>query len=251
MSRGALVAIASALFALGLGTWIVLDRDSGEATSAQEASTTRKRSGRRSADRAQGGEAGLEARVDDLETELAQLRLEMRQLRMVSGSAAARGATLGASDVPADAEAPVFEGAVRDIIETEREEARERQTDALRDRFSERHSEILDELVTVAGLKSTQRESIDALWETESEQLVPMFVAAREGDRPFAEVREEADKLREATDTSVKEMLTPEQFEQYKELRPGPPGRGGRGGRGGQQEGRGDRGGRPPSPPPG
>ncbi|MBV1858378.1 MAG: hypothetical protein KUG77_08195 [Nannocystaceae bacterium] len=168
----------------------------------------------------------------------------MKQLRMARGSLAARRVT-GEPDERSDAQEPVFEGAVRDIIETEREEARERRTDALRDRFTARHSEILDELVEVAGLQTSQRESIDSLWETESEQLVPLFVAAREGTRPFTEVREEAEKLRSATDTNVEEMLTAEQFEQYKELRPGPPGRGRRGGRGG--------GGRPAGagPPPG
>jgi len=244
MSRGALIAIASAVFALGLGTWLVLDRDSGETTAEQ--APTRKQAGRRPGHPPQKGDEGLEARVAHLEGEVAQLRQSMKQLRMARGSVAARGATVG-SDDQRGTEEPVFEGVVRDIIETEREEARERRTDALRDRFSARHTEILDELVAVAGLKSSERESIDSLWGTESEELVPLFLAAREGDRPFTEVREEADKLRKATDASVEEMLTPEQFEQYKEVRPGPPGRGRRGGRGG----RGGEGGRPAGPPPG
>lgn len=241
MSRGALIAIATALFAVGLGTWLVLDRGSPEETAEQ--APVRRRGGRRPGDRPERGDGGLEARVADLEGEVAKLRQDMKQMRMARGSVAARGATLD-PDAQPDAEEPVFEGVVRDIIETEREEARERRTDALRDRFTARHSEILDELVAVAGLKSSERESIDALWETESEELVPLFVAAREGDRPFTEVREEADKLRKATDASVEEMLTPEQFEQYKEVRPGPPGRGRRGGRGGE-------GGRPAAPPAG
>ncbi len=250
MSRVALIAIASAVLALGLGTWVVLDRDSGDATEEADA-PDRKRGSKRPGARSQRGDAGLESRVSDLEAELAQLRQEMKQLRMVRGSIAARGATLG-SDAQPDPEEPVFEGVVRDIIETEREEARERRTDALRDRFTARHTEILDELVAVAGLKPTERASIDSLWETESEQLVPLFLAAREGDRPFKEVREEAEKLRTATDASVEEILTPEQFEKYKEVRPGPPGRGGRGGRDRGGEGRrGGEGDRPAGPPPG
>ncbi|MGH1343974.1 MAG: hypothetical protein ACRBN8_20615 [Nannocystales bacterium] len=248
MSRGALIAIASAVFALGLGTWLLAD-DGPDEAAQEEQPPARKRSGRRPGKRPQPGNAGLESRVAELEGEVAQLRRDMKQLRMARGSVAARGATLGSDSSP-DADEPVFEGVVRDIIETEREEARERRTDALRDRFTARHTEILDELVAVAGLQSTQRESIDALWETESEQLVPLFVAAREGDRPFTEVREEADKLRKATDASVEEMLTAEQFEQYKEVRPGPPGRGRRGGRGGRG-GEGGQGARPAGPPPG
>ena len=241
MSRGALVAIASVVVALGLGAWLVVDREPEE--TAQAPASAPKRASKRSKSKAKGGDAGLEGRVAELEGEVAQLRQDMKRLRMARGSMAARGAALE-TDSPAGADEPVFEGAVRDIIETEREEAREKRTDALHERFSERHSEILDELVNVAGLKSSQRASIESLWETESEQLVPLFVAAREGDRPFSEVREEAEKLRNATDTSVEEMLTAEQFEQYKEMRPGPPGRGRRGGRGGQ-------GGRPASPQPG
>lgn len=250
MSRGVLVAVAAVVFALGLGAWLVLDDDTTDATAEQEA-PSRKRGGKRPGARAKRGDAGLESRVAELEGEVAKLRQDMKRLSMARGSAAARGARIepGAA---LDTEEPVFEGVVRDIIETEREEARERRTDALRDRFSERHSDILDELVAVAGLQASERESIDSLWETESEQLVPLFVAAREGDRPFSEVREEADKLRKATDATVEEMLTPEQYEQYKEMRPGPPGRGRRGDRarrGG--EGSANAGARPTNPPPG
>ncbi len=231
MSRGVTIAVVGAVVvAVGLGGWM----PGSSEDAPEEAKPTQARKRGSKARDAQGRvvavkDGDLEDRVADLEREVEQMRQEMKKLRMVRGSVAARGATLG-SDADEGAEAPAFEGAVRDIIETEREEAREKRTDAMRDRFSTRHEEILDDLVAATGLKKTERESIESLWETETEQLIPLFMAAREGERPFSEVREEAEKLRSATDSSVEEMLSPAQFEQYKEMRPGPPrGRGGRG----------------------
>jgi chromosome segregation ATPase len=241
MSQGlSTIAIAGvAAIALGVGGWMMMSGD--DEPSADATSETRKAHGEKSRSRSKERAArsgDLESRVAELEAEVSQMRQELNKLKMVRGSAAARGATVGSDSPDALDEAPQFEGAVRDIIESEREEAREKRTDAMRDRFSERHGEALDELVAVAGLNQTERESIEGLWETETEQLIPMFMAAREGERPFGEVREEADKLRTTTDNSVEEMLTAAQFEQYKELRPGPPGRR-RGGdrRGGERRG--------------
>ena len=226
MSRVSTIALAGvAVLALGVGGWMLTGNDS---EAEVEAAQPHKRRGEKRRSRSKEGATkpgDLEGRIAELETEVAQMRQELKKLKMVRGSAAARGATIDSDGPEALDEAPQFEGAVRDIIESEREEAREKRTDAMRDRFSERHSEVLDELVAVAGLDKSERESIEGLWETETEQLIPLFMAAREGERPFGEVREEAEKLRNTTDSSVEEMLTAEQFEQYKELRPGPPGR--------------------------
>jgi outer membrane murein-binding lipoprotein Lpp len=223
MSRGvSTIAIAGAVIvAVAAGAWLLGSRSDDEATMQTD---VRNRNAKRQARNqvAAAVDGSLEDRVAELEKEVEQMRQEMKKLRMVRGSAVARGATVG-DDAAEPSEAPAFEGAVRDIIETEREEAREKRTDAMRDRFSQRHGEIMDELVAVAGLNKSERESIEGMWETEMNELIPLFIAAREGERPFGEVREEAEKIRNATDVSVEEMLTPEQFEQYKELRPGPP----------------------------
>lgn len=223
------VIAGAAVVALGLGAWLLADGDDSpddlEVVEASDHDRGRSPRGRAKEKR----RADVERRVAALEDQVAALQRELAKQRMVRGGSIARGLTDTPSD-EAEADAPAFEGAVRDIIETEREEARERRGDAMRDRFTERHNEILDELVAVAGLNTSERESIQSLWETESEQLIPMFMAAREGERPFSEVREEADKLRSTTDTEVEGMLTAEQYAQYQEMRPGPPGRGRRGG---------------------
>ena len=226
MSRAVIVVAGVAAFAVGLGAWMLSASPSDtDETPAEVRSRTGERREPHDGAAAPAVRGDLEGRVAQLEDEVAQLRREMQRRRMVQGAAAARGADLDPDGSNDGAESPEFEGVVRDIIETEREEARERRTEAMQERFSERHGELLDQLVTVAGINKSERQSIETLWETESEQLVPLFMAGREGERPFSEVREEAEKLRNATDASVEEMLTPEQFEQYKDLRPGPPGR--------------------------
>ncbi len=237
MSRGALALALGSAVVIGLGAWLFLsdgEADAPRSDDTEERSEGPRRSARDSPPTADGA---LDDRVAHLERQVASLQGEVKKLRMVRGSPAARGAMLDDPDAEEIAEAPAFEGAVRDIIEGEREEARERRTEAMRDRFTERHGEILDELVATAGLSKTERTSIEALWETETDQVLPLFVSAREGERPFSEVREEAEKLRNATDVEVESMLTPEQFEEYKEMRPGPPRRGGRGGGGGPPPG--------------
>ncbi|MEM6292276.1 MAG: hypothetical protein AAGA54_13465 [Myxococcota bacterium] len=235
MSRGVLAIVAAACLAGGVGLWMVTsDEDETVAeTETERPRGKKKRAKRRKGDSPAARDGSLDDRVEQLEDEVAALRRELKTMKM-RGAAAPRIARSDDDSRDASDESPAFEGAVRDIIEADRAEAMERRTDALRDRFADRRSETLDELVAATGLNKSQRESIDALWETESEQLVPMFVAAREGERPFSEVREEADRIRTATDASVEEMLSPEQYETYKEMRPGPPRRGGRGDRGGR-----------------
>jgi len=229
---------ALAIAAVGLGAWILMS--SPDEDSAPTAGRDRGRA-RSSGEDGERSREALEDRVVALEGEVAQMKRQLTGLRMTRTSAAARGATAEDDELEAIAEDGEFEGVVRDIIETEREEAREKRTDMMRERFAERHREVLDQLAATAGLAKSEQESIETLWETETDKIIPLFAQAREGDRPFREVREEADEIRAATDASVEEMLTPEQFQTYEEMRPGPPRGGGRGGR---------RGDRDASPPP-
>ncbi len=240
MSRGVLAIVAAVCLAGGVGVWMMApDGDEQTASHAEgEQPRGKARKKRRGGQAPATRDGSLDERVARLEAEVTSLRRELKTMKM-RGAAAPRLAHNDADDArEADGDSPAFEGAVRDIIEADRAEAMERRTDAMRDRFSERRSETLDELAAATGLNKSQRESIDSLWETESEQLIPMFVAAREGERPFSEVREEAERIRSATDASVEDMLSPEQYETYQEMRPGPPRRGDRGNqRGGGQRG--------------
>lgn len=233
------IAVAAAL--LVTGGAIVLLTDRGEPTledsvEADEAAPRRGRAARRGgsrraaaddevAPRFEPGEGSLEDRVAALEREVVTLR---RALAMRGRVEIASGST-----PESIADDPVLEQEVRGIVEEEREREREREMERRRDRFEELRTETLDELVKVAGLSDDQRTTIDELWSSEADRMLPLMMAARSGDKGFGEVREEARTIRQETDDAVRAMLSDEQFESYEELRPrGPGGRGGpRGGR--------------------
>ncbi len=239
MSRGLIATAILLSLGLGIAAWAITSENEEELLAEHEPLLEEddgpERRGRRGRDPEFKGKRsskrGLQERVAVLESEMAALKLELRKSRMIRPAVAVRD-----DSSEADGDSPQFEGAVRDIIEADRAEAVERRTDAMRERFAERRTETLEELTAVAGITAPQKESIGALWESESDQVIPLFIAAREGDKPFAEVRTEVEKLREETDQAVEEMLSPAQFEQYEELRPG-PGRGGGRGRGGNRGG--------------
>jgi hypothetical protein len=220
---------------------MVLGQDRTESSSSQPAET----SGRRGKGKASApateldddggalarGKGSLEDRVARLEREVVALRgqLAMRGRVAVSGSGAAPGSI---------ADDPVLEGEVRGIYEQEREREREQQQEIRRERAEEMRIASLDELVQAASLNDEQRESIDGLWTTESDKMLPLFESMRGGDRSFTDIREQVRTIRKETDDAARALLSDAQFESYEELRP----RGGRGGR--------DRG-PPGGPPPG
>ena len=175
----------------------------------------------------------LQARVEKLEDEVKSLR---RQLAIVGrGRVAIDGAAGDSEDLETVTDSPELDSAVRDIVADERQ----RERDERFRRFSER---ALERLTEDAGLSTTQSDAIAALWDTEREKLMPLIVAAREGDRDFDEVRDEAEAIRIETDTEARKVLSEAQLAAYEEHRPrGPGGRRGRdddGGRGGRGDGR-------------
>ncbi len=178
-------------------------------------------------------DGSLEQRVARLEDEVAMLR---RQLA-VRGRVALSGQP-STEDLADD---PVLDDHVRGIVEDERERERERRNERRAERFEEIREEALDELVRTAGLTEQQRESIDGLWTTEAERIVPLIAEARAGERSFREIREELEGFRKQTDEAVAALLSDTQYETYEELRPRGPGR---------RRGQGRDGG-PPAPPPG
>lgn len=177
----------------------------------------------------------LEQRVARLEDEVATLR---RQLAMRGRVALwGRGA-----DIESIVDDPVLDQQVRQIVEDEREVERERRNDRRAERIEQLRSEALDELVIVAHLTQRQRDSIDELWASETERLLPLIAEARSGERSFREIREELEMIRAQTDDVAREVLGQEQFEHYGELRPRGPA---------ERRGRGDGGRRGPGGPPG
>ncbi|MCH9685773.1 MAG: hypothetical protein K0V04_30350 [Deltaproteobacteria bacterium] len=240
------IAIAIALLAVGGGAWYVLSSDDDASdpvdVGVEDSPRSKARRGKSAAGgsgRSRGdasddnrGSGSLEQRVAQLEKEVGLLR---RQLAL-RGRVAVAG---GGGDIDSIADDPVLDQQVRDIVGEEREQEREREMERRRERFDEFRSEALDELVEIGNLSTDQRESIDGLWSTEADRLVPLLTAMRSGERGWSETREELRTLRKETDDAAKAVLSDSQYETYLDKRPrGPGGRGrGGGGRGGPSGG--------------
>ena len=231
-TKAAFIAIAVAL--VGAGGWFIL-RDPSPTAGKVEGSAAKAGTDRSAADDDRPvfddepvfeGGGSLDARVAKLEREVDSLR---RQLAITRGaSTVMSGDDDDAAEVPAQ-----FDDAVRAVLEEERSREREEEAERRRDRWESRSEEILDELVSQAGINASQRETIGSLWSAEREKAGPIFMAAREGDKDFSEAREEIEALRKQTDAEVAKLLSSEQYTAYEELRPRGGGRGGGGWGGG------------------
>ena len=224
MNKTALwIGLLAAVGLAGAAVW-VMDSNSTESEADQEVGLLEEH-GHLPAHTAQRGERpregkrgrrGAIARIEALEAEVAALKREVKMLRGVKGVAPAIAA-LQEGDAP---DAPGFEGAVREIIESDRKEERELQQERRRDGMRAMIDDTVKQLAEEGGLDDEQRQSVAGLWQTEADTLLPLFMAARNGDRSFPEVRAEAKKVREETDAAAKSLLTEDQFETYEELRP-------------------------------
>lgn len=242
------IALVAALLVTGGAVVLLASRDGGDSLEdsvelddeprGRRGKAPRSGNGSRSFDdddpapRFEPGEGSLEDRVAALEREVVMLR---RQLA-VRGKVAMAGSR---SDLDSLADDPVLQEEVRGIVEEERERERDRQMELRRERFEELRIATLDELSQVASLTEEQRSTIDDLWTTEADKLLPLMSAVRAGEKGFMEVRDEARTIRQASDEAARAMLTDEQYQAYEELRPRGPGRGGPGRGGGRGPDRG------------
>jgi hypothetical protein len=240
MKTSMLVGLLAAFVGVGAAGWVLLGEgdDPALAQSSDDASPTLRKGKRTKAGGSEGRRDGdLEDRVAQLESEVDQLR---RQLKVISMRSGAPGAFAeGPEGILGDPQGdPEFQDSVRDIVADEREREREAEMDRRRERFQQRSEELLDDLVAQANISGQQREKISTLWTEERDQMFSMFMEARDGERDFGDVRKAARSTRESTDEQAKNLLSDEQYEVYSEMRPrGPGGWGGRGGGRGQGRG--------------
>jgi hypothetical protein len=250
MNRTVVVGIA-AVAAIGGLWWMVRSNDPAEVEASDATEPTEARAGSRENSTRDGSRARTSSSEDqDLTQRVARLERQVAQLQRQAGMRTAARA-LGDDDTRADwdedAAEPEFAEGVRAVLEEEKEKERERWIEARREGWEEMTNEILDDLVSEAGISSEHREALYQAWSAEAEQVLPLVMQARSGEISWRDIRGQIDEIRDETDTAAKEMLTAEQYAAYEESRPrgGPRGRGGRGG--GE---RGGRGGGPPGPPP-
>lgn len=218
----ALAATAGAVYALSSESSADEPDAVGAASTRTEAGADRpRRSGRRGGPRTRDAQAedtgqpkSLEARVAKLEREMATLRRQLAVSRGMASSASAR------DDGTTPVDSPEFDSSVRDIVTDERQ--RERTA-----RWERRSERAMQELAKAGGLSDDQQTAVAALWDTEREQITPLFVAARSGERDMSEVRDEVEGIIAETDAEAAKVLSEAQLEAYGEARPrGPRGRG-------------------------
>jgi hypothetical protein len=222
------------------------DEPEHDAESASEATA---KGARRSGARGRAYE--FRPRTDaDVETRVADLEREVRELRALLGMRRFAGAVGEVATVRGEdgyeGEAMLDEGLreqVRSVLEEQREEDRQRWEERRSERFERRTEETIEAIAAVgSGLSSEQRETLAKRFAAEREQMQAIFRDAREDERPRFEIRDEVRKIREATDTELRDLLDADQFAAYEELRGqrGGWGRGWGGGpRGGGPPGRG------------
>jgi hypothetical protein len=223
MNKGwLLVGAVSAAALLGTAIWVADMEEDGEeellemhGDDGPPPPDRRRGEGPHGRARDRGGSAI--ARIEALEQQVQTLEREVKLLRAAAGLSA-RVAAAGDDEVAADD--PLFEGAVRDIIETDRKEEREAEMERRRERFTEMIEENANELAARAGLDADRRAGIAALWQGEADRVLPLFMAGRSGERPLSEIREEIDKVRAETDAEARKLLPAEHHELYDELRP-------------------------------
>ncbi|MCO4771306.1 MAG: hypothetical protein KDA24_14830 [Deltaproteobacteria bacterium] len=103
---------------------------------------------------------------------------------------------------------------VRDTLEEERESRMERRRERMEQRTAERLTQLSDD----AGLDGSQVDRLDSALTQEREDIFALFRAARE-DGTWADAREKADALREATDEQVRSVLDEEQLQAWDAFR--------------------------------
>jgi hypothetical protein len=166
----------------------------------------------------EGKSASAMTRIEALEEQVADLQRDIKTLRAAAGLSAR--VAEARSDDDAEPDDPVFEGAVREIIENDRKEAREDEVERRRERYAEMIDESATELANKAGLGAEQREGIASLWKAEADAVMPLWIGVRSGERSWSETRGEIDKIRTETDAEAKALLGDEHHELYDELRP-------------------------------
>lgn len=130
---------------------------------------------------------------------------------------------------PPDELDPGLEAQVRGVIQEEREASEQQQRAQFRAMFTERMNARLDTFATDFDVPAQTRDALGELLTAEIDRSMELRNQIRSGERPFSEVRDELQALREETSTRAGEMLDEAQleaFESFHRRRGRPPGGG-------------------------
>lgn len=159
----------------------------------------------------------VEQRLAELERRIGALTEENRQLRASSPPAEppVPSATRAASDPERRGEPTPTEPAEEPLSPQEQATAWEATVVAAR----VRRAELLTALATEAELSSNENAAVSQLLLDEQDQATSLFRAARAGELSFFEASKASKELRHANDSTVRSLLTEEQFALFQALR--------------------------------
>lgn len=176
--------------------------------------------------RAEGSFEPLDTEPDEIGPLSARIRsLEQKVSLLTAALGAARGDpspgdTEPASDLHgADVADPVFEAAVRDILDRVDDERREERTERTQRRVQHGARNVTDRLTAELGLTEQQQQELFEIFKAHYENLANL----RDQDAPDApstpgEWRARMAEIRRTTDTKLEETLAPAQVEKYRNL---------------------------------
>jgi hypothetical protein len=157
-------------------------------------------------------------RIAQLEKAVATLERERKMTRLAVAYGSAMGAAEDAGAPPSSVvDDPVFQAAVRDVMdqrETEKRDERKTERDERRKKGVERWT---NQLATTLGLTDAQKQKVTAAMQGYFEDMR----ALRESDNPPdspSEWRQKMDELRKKREGELAQALTPEQKQKYDAL---------------------------------
>lgn len=167
-----------------------------------------------------------DAEPDEIGPLAARIRsLEQRVSLLTAALGAARGETAAGTGEPAseltsaDVADPVFEAAVRDLLDRIDDERREERTERTRRRAGHGAQRVADRLTQELGLTERQQQELLDIFKAHYETLATLRDQdATDAPATPGEWRARMAEIRQSTDTKLEEALTPAQLEKYRNL---------------------------------
>lgn len=164
--------------------------------------------------------SAIAKKVERLESAVATLERERRMTR----AALARGMQLGDDGDTADAGAkpsaiddPVFETAVRDILEQREDERREERRARMQERRKQAAERWSSWLGTEVGLSDAQKQKVAAIVQGYFEDMQSLRFSDG-GELSWRDRREKAREARAKSEAKLGQVLDPRQLEKYNSL---------------------------------
>jgi len=115
-----------------------------------------------------------------------------------------------------ESDRPELREKLRAVVQEQQETLEHEQRELRRERWISRAEERLAELSGSAALSAEQRQTILQIMLANRDQIADLMRSA-DTSEAFANARQTARRLREETDTRVRELLNPKQYEAFKQ----------------------------------